>query len=66
MRQAYPSDITREQFKIIRFILESARKVTCPREVDLCKIFCTILYIVKVGCTWRGLLLRRTSEAYIC
>ena len=55
MRAAYPSDITREQFEIIRFILESARKETCPRKVDLYEIFCAILYVVKEGCTWRGL-----------
>ncbi len=55
MRQTYPSDITREQFETIRFILESARKITRPRKVDLYEIFCAILYIVKEGCTWRGL-----------
>jgi len=55
MRQAYPSDITREQFDLIREIFESARKVTCPRKYDLYDIFCAILYIVKEGCTWRGL-----------
>ena len=55
MRQAYPSDITREQFDLIREIFESARKVTCPRKHDLYDIFCAILYIVKEGCTWRGL-----------
>jgi transposase len=55
MRQAYPSDITREQFEVIRFILESARKATCPRKVDLYEIFCAMLYVVKEGCTWRGL-----------
>jgi len=55
VRQAYPSDITREQFDLIRYILESARKTTCPRKCDLYDIFCAILYIVKEGCTWRGL-----------
>ena len=55
MRQAYPSDITREQFDLIRHIFESARKTTCPRKYDLYDIFCAIQYIVKEGCTWRGL-----------
>jgi transposase len=55
MRQVYPSDITREQFDLVRNIFESARKITCPRKVDLYDIFCAILYIVKEGCTWRGL-----------
>ena len=55
MRQVYPSDVTREQFEAIRPLLESFRKTTCPRKYDLYDIFCAILYIVKEGCTWRGL-----------
>ena len=55
MRQAYPSDITRIQFDLVRDIFESARKKTCPRKYDLYDIFCAILYIVKEGITWRAL-----------
>ena len=55
MRQAYPSDVTREQFEFVRRIFENARKITCPRKYDLYDIFCAILYIVKEGITWRAL-----------
>lgn len=55
MRSIYPSDITREQFEGIRNIFESIRKTTCPRKYDLYDIFCALLYVVKEGCTWRGL-----------
>jgi transposase len=55
MRQAYPSDVTRAQFDLIRYIFESARKTTCPRKYDLYDIFCGILYILKEGATWRAL-----------
>jgi transposase len=55
VRQAYQSDITREQYEVIRYTLETQRKTTCPRKYDLYDIFCAILYIVKEGCTWRGL-----------
>ncbi len=55
MRTAYPSDITREQFERIRPILESARRVTKPRSVDLYEVFCGYLYILKGGCQWRML-----------
>jgi len=48
----YPSDITREQFEIIRSDLESAKKKTKPRDIDLYSIFCGILYLVKSGCQW--------------
>ena len=55
MRQSYPSDITREQFKLIADDLKSARKATRPREVDLYEVFCAVLYVLKNGCTWRAL-----------
>ena len=55
MRKSYPSDISREQFEIIRPILESARKKTKPRRLDLYDIFCAMLYVMKSGCQWRML-----------
>jgi len=55
MRQSYPSDISREQFEKIRPILESARKKTRPRRIDLYDIFCGILYLLKSACQWRML-----------
>jgi len=55
MREKYPSDITREQFELIKEDLESARKTTKPRNYDLYDIFCAILYLLKEGCSWRGI-----------
>ena len=55
MRAIYPSDITREQYEAIRYILESARKVTHPRTYDLYDIFCAVLYVLREGCRWRAL-----------
>jgi len=55
MRESYPSDISREQFGLIEYDLQSARKATRPRIYDLYDIFCAILYVLKEGCTWRGL-----------
>ena len=52
---SYPSDITREQFERIRPILESSRKKTKPRRIDLYDIFCGILYVLKSACQWRML-----------
>jgi transposase len=54
-RQKYPSDITREQFEIIRAELSSAKKVTHPSTYDLYDIFCAVLYLIKEGCTWRAI-----------
>ena len=51
----YPSDISREEFEMIRTELEGAKKRTKPREIDLYDIFCAILYLVKGGIQWRML-----------
>lgn len=48
----YPSNITREQFELIREDLEGVRKKTKPRKVDLYEVFCAILYLLKSGCQW--------------
>lgn len=45
----YPSDVSREQFEVIRADLENARKKTRPRKTDLYDIFCAVLYVVKGG-----------------
>lgn len=55
MRKTYPSDVTREQFEAIRPLLESVRKKTKPRTVDLYDIFCATLYVLKSGCQWNML-----------
>jgi len=54
MRKAYPSDISREQFEIIRHYLENSSKKTRPMDYDLYDIFCAILYLMKEGCRWRS------------
>ena len=55
MRKSYPSDITREQFEVIRPVLERAKKTTHPRKYDLYDIFCAVLYLIKEGCSWRAI-----------
>ena len=55
MREVYPSDISREQFEIIKHHLENSSKKTHPPDYDLYDIFCAILYILKEGCRWRSL-----------
>jgi transposase len=55
MRKGYPSDIKREQFEAIRALLESARRKTAPRKVELYEVFCAVLYLLRTGCQWRAL-----------
>lgn len=51
----YPSDITREQFALIKDDLEQAKRKTRPRKYELYDIFCAVLYILKGGIQWRML-----------
>ncbi len=51
----YPSDISRKQFDVVRSFLESTRKTTKPRTLDLYDVFNAILYVVSTGCQWRAL-----------
>lgn len=46
----YLSNITREQFEIIKQDLENAKKITKPRRIDLYEVFCVVLYVLKSGC----------------
>ena len=55
MRECYPSDITREQFEVIRDELVTARKATHPRTIYVYDIFCAVLYRLREGCRWRSL-----------
>ena len=55
MTKRYPSDISKEAFEEIRPSLESVRKQTKPRTVDLYEVFCGVLYLLKSGCQWRML-----------
>jgi len=52
MRKTYPSDISREQFEQITDLLETARKKTRPRTVDLSDVFCAILCLLNSGCPY--------------
>lgn len=51
----YPSDLTRDQFLQISPLLESVRRKTKPRTVDLYEVFCAVLYLLRSGCQWRAL-----------
>jgi transposase len=52
MSRHYPSDISRQQFALIEPILESCRKKTKPRRMDLYEVFCGVCYVLKSGCQW--------------
>lgn len=53
----YPSDLTDEEWEIIKVILlkEDGRSMGRPREVDLRRVWDAISYINKTGCQWEYL-----------
>ena len=55
MRESYPSDVTRDQYELVRYQLETVRKGTHPRKIDSYDVFCGVLYRLREGCRWRSL-----------
>jgi putative transposase len=53
----YPSDLTDEEWDILKPILEKADPYTTgrPRQVDLREVINAIFYLNKTGCQWRYL-----------
>jgi transposase len=54
-RPKFPSDVSREQFELVRPMLEAARRKTRPRKHDLYDVFCAVLYFLASGSAWRSL-----------
>ena len=52
MRKRYPSDLTDEQWEIIRPLLPPAQPGGRPRSVDLHEVVDTLLYQARTGCQW--------------
>jgi putative transposase len=51
MRKPYPSDLTDEQWAIIKPLIPTPR-LGRPREVDLREVLTTILHLNRSGCQW--------------
>lgn len=52
MRQAYRSDLTEEQWELVRPLLPAAKAGGRPRTVDLREVVNTLLYQARTGCQW--------------
>jgi putative transposase len=51
----YPSDLTNEQWQLIRPLLPPASRVGRPREICRRQVINAILYVNRTGCQWRQL-----------
>ena len=52
MNKIYPTDVTDEQWALIKPLIPPAKHGGAPRTVNMRLIFNTILYINKTGCQW--------------
>jgi putative transposase len=52
MRKAYRSDLTDQQWELIRDLLPAAKSGGRPRTVDLREVVNTLLYQARTGCQW--------------
>ena len=51
----YPSDVTDEEWKIIKPMVPPARPGGRPRSTDMREVINSIFYIASTGCQWRAL-----------
>jgi putative transposase len=54
-RKPYPTDLTDEQWDLLRPLLPAARPGGRPRSVDLREVLNALLYVLRTGCPWRHL-----------
>src|SRR5262245_44192442 len=54
-RKCYPTDLTDEQWALVRPLLPPAKPGGRPRSVDLREVLNGILYVVRGGVSWRML-----------
>ena len=51
----YPSDVTDEEWEVIKPMVPPARPGGRPRRTDMREVINAIFYIASTGCQWRAL-----------
>jgi putative transposase len=54
-RKPYPTDLTDEQWPLLKPMLPPPQRRGRPRQVDLREIVNALLYLLRAGCPWRML-----------
>lgn len=53
MRVSYPSNLSKEQWELLKSLIPQAKRGGRPRSVDMQAVVNAILYILCAGCAWR-------------
>lgn len=65
----YPSDVTDEEWAVLKPLIPRAKRGGRPRDVDMREVINGLLYILSSGCQWRqlpeGLPPRSTVYGYL-
>ena len=54
-RSSYPTDLTDEQWQLVRPLIPAAAPGGRDRSVDMREVVNGVLYLNRNGCTWRSL-----------
>jgi putative transposase len=52
MRKAYQSDLSDDEWELIKPHIPAAKSGGRPRTVDMREVLNAIFYVVKTGCQW--------------
>jgi len=54
-RKTYPTDLSDEQWKLLKSMLQPPEQFGRKRSVNLRQVFNALFYLVRAGCQWRML-----------
>lgn len=54
-REPYPSDLSDEEWEILKPLIPPEKPGGRPREADMREILNAIFYVLRTGCAWRSL-----------
>ena len=65
-RKSYPTDLTDEQWNVLKPLIPSAKSGGRPRKTDAREVINAIFYLLRTGCAWRlamiNLMVRRLAS----
>src|SRR5260370_764078 len=54
-RKHYPSDLTDEQWALLKGLIPPAKPGGCPRKHNMRELLNALFYITREGCSWRAI-----------